>query len=53
MIKLKKGKSVPRTILDAGYNLINDKYDVDSINVKILGLRLPNNETKDINKVIR
>ena len=31
---IKKGKSIPRALLDAWYNFINDEYDVDSINVK-------------------
>ena len=31
--KIKKDKTIPRALLDAGYNFINDEYGVDFINV--------------------
>ena len=46
-----KGKSVPKALLDAGYNLVNSK-DILSI-LKGSGIILPNNEIEDIMTVIR
>ena len=46
-----KGKSVPKALLDAGYNLVNNK-DILSI-LKGSGIILPNNEIEDIMTVIR
>ena len=46
-----KGKRVPKALLDAGDNLVNNK-DILSI-LKGSGIILPNNEIEDIMTVIR
>ena len=50
--KIKKSETIPRVLLGAGYNLINNKYDVGSKNLKGLWLTLINNEIEDIMQVI-
>ena len=49
-----KGKSVSKALLGAGYNLVDNKTDINrSTLIRDSGLTSTNNEIKDIAKIIR
>ena len=49
-----KGKNIPKALLDAGYNCIDNKTKIEpSSLLRGLGLTLTNNEIKGIIKVIK